>query len=185
MATVEAVLPQVRADQPTAINFSATRHYHRGKFVDHLSTCTAASVWIGAMHHEFGQLGPVVISANRLAMLRHVRASVVAAFEVAMKVRVSRAQLRLINTLHLAASRVPQLRASEDSIEVIYGADEFEHLVAKIYFSAVACVVDSSPSTALRRCPYRRCQLYFMPISPQQTWCEPRCGNRARVSRCS
>jgi hypothetical protein len=186
MEAVGAVLPQIRADQPTAINFASSRHYRRGKVVDHLSTCTTASLWIAAMQHDFGRLGPVSISSNRLVTLRHVRASVVATFELATKARVSRAQLSLVNTLHLSASQVPQLRASEEgTLEVVYGANQFEHLVTKVYFSAVACVVDSSPSTAIRRCPYRRCLSYFMPISPQQTWCEPRCGSRARVSRYS
>jgi predicted RNA-binding Zn ribbon-like protein len=35
----------------------------------------------------------------------------------------------------------------------------------------------------LRACPAPRCVRYFVKEHPQQEWCGPSCGNRARVSR--
>ena len=36
---------------------------------------------------------------------------------------------------------------------------------------------------SLRACPAPRCVRYFVKRHPQQEWCKPSCGNRARVSR--
>ncbi|SMC74368.1 CGNR zinc finger domain-containing protein [Kibdelosporangium aridum] len=35
----------------------------------------------------------------------------------------------------------------------------------------------------LRACPAPRCVRYFVKDHPQQEWCKPSCGNRARVAR--
>jgi predicted RNA-binding Zn ribbon-like protein len=35
----------------------------------------------------------------------------------------------------------------------------------------------------LHACPAPRCVRYFLRERPQQAWCKPSCGNRARVAR--
>ncbi|MCE7003805.1 ABATE domain-containing protein [Kibdelosporangium philippinense] len=41
----------------------------------------------------------------------------------------------------------------------------------------------SDDRAKLRACPAPRCVRYFVKDHPQQEWCKPSCGNRARVAR--
>lgn len=92
--------------------------------------------------------------------------------------------LRLVNE---TAARVPaavQLdwHDGEPRLRRLDSADEGDRLLASLATAAIEFLA-SEDRSALRACPAPRCVRYFVKAHPQQQWCKPSCGNRARVSR--
>jgi predicted RNA-binding Zn ribbon-like protein len=62
------------------------------------------------------------------------------------------------------------------------GIDPETRLIAALARAAIDFLA-SDARERLRACPAPRCVRYFVKEHPQQEWCGPSCGNRARVSR--
>ncbi|GAB2893272.1 hypothetical protein GCM10027074_71620 [Streptomyces deserti] len=79
---------------------------------------------------------------------------------------------------------VPVLSWAENAEPVldrrpVRGADD---LTAALAQAAIAFLA-SPDRERLRACHAPRCARYFLKEHPRQEWCEPSCGNRARVAR--
>jgi predicted RNA-binding Zn ribbon-like protein len=55
-------------------------------------------------------------------------------------------------------------------------------MLAQVAGSAVR-VLGTQAAESLRVCPAPRCGRFFLVARPDQVWCSPACGNRARVGR--
>jgi predicted RNA-binding Zn ribbon-like protein len=60
--------------------------------------------------------------------------------------------------------------------------DPETRLIAALARAAIDFLA-SDERERLRACPAPRCVRYFVKEHPQQEWCKPSCGNRARVAR--
>ncbi|GGR46444.1 hypothetical protein GCM10010251_74450 [Streptomyces aurantiogriseus] len=92
-----------------------------------------------------------------------------------------------LQRLDAAAARTPTLpvlRWAEDADPVVQRRPVPDHadLTATLAQAAIAFLAgpDRHP---LRACHAPRCVRYFLKDHPRQEWCQPSCGNRARVAR--
>jgi predicted RNA-binding Zn ribbon-like protein len=94
-----------------------------------------------------------------------------------------------LEQLNAAAGAVPwtyQLDWPEQDAPVVRSVtqviDPETRLIAALARAAIDFLA-SDDRERLRACPAPRCVRYFVKEHPQQEWCKPSCGNRARVSR--
>jgi predicted RNA-binding Zn ribbon-like protein len=93
-----------------------------------------------------------------------------------------------LERLNAAAARTPTVPVlhwgTEDAEpvvrhEAVRGGSE---LAAALAHAAIAFLAGPERQR-LRVCHAPRCVRYFLKQHPRQQWCEPSCGNRARVAR--
>ncbi|CAM3828621.1 ABATE domain-containing protein [Kibdelosporangium persicum] len=91
--------------------------------------------------------------------------------------------LEMVNAAAGDVLRAPQLDWPDDGDPAIrYKVTGGDELLATLARAAIEFLA-SDDRTRLRACPAPRCVRYFVKQHPQQEWCKPSCGNRARVSR--
>ncbi|WP_189221858.1 CGNR zinc finger domain-containing protein [Saccharothrix coeruleofusca] len=168
----------------TALEFAATVHGDgRGGLSDELATPGGLARWTGST-------APDEALRRRLVELRWaVRALFAHATRAQQRLDTPRlpdldTALRLVNE---AAARVPSAvqldwHDGEPRVRRIDSADEGDRLLASLATAAIEFLA-SGERSGLRACPAPRCVRYFVKAHPQQQWCKPSCGNRARVSR--
>jgi predicted RNA-binding Zn ribbon-like protein len=66
--------------------------------------------------------------------------------------------------------------------EVVPAVSTAALALARIARSAVR-LLGTDAANALRACPAPGCGRFFLAARPDQVWCSPACGNRARVAR--
>jgi predicted RNA-binding Zn ribbon-like protein len=94
--------------------------------------------------------------------------------------------LQRVNAAAVAAPYAPQLIWEAGRLpQVIHrqpATDPGTVLLAALAH-AVIDFLASEDRERLHACPAPRCVRYFLRERPQQAWCKPSCGNRARVAR--
>ncbi|GAA3851608.1 CGNR zinc finger domain-containing protein [Saccharothrix violaceirubra] len=88
--------------------------------------------------------------------------------------------------LNDAAARVPRYArlewATRPAMRYVDAADPADRFVAGLATAAIEFLTGGERER-VRACPAPRCVRFFVKAHPQQQWCAPACGNRARVSR--
>lgn len=92
-----------------------------------------------------------------------------------------------VRHLNEAAARTPTMPAldwPEGAVPVVHRrpVDAGDDLTAALAHAVIAFLA-SPDRDRLRACHAPRCVRYFLKEHPRQEWCEPSCGNRARVAR--
>jgi predicted RNA-binding Zn ribbon-like protein len=94
--------------------------------------------------------------------------------------------LRELNAAAGAVLSAPRLEWPDDARPRMRhaspAADPATALIATVARATIEFLA-SADSERLRACPAPRCVRYFLQEHPQQAWCKPSCGNRARVAR--
>jgi predicted RNA-binding Zn ribbon-like protein len=94
--------------------------------------------------------------------------------------------LRELNAAAGAVLSAPRLEWPDDTRPRMRhtspAADPATALIAAVARATIDFLA-SADSERLRACPAPRCVRYFIQEHPQQAWCKPSCGNRARVAR--
>jgi predicted RNA-binding Zn ribbon-like protein len=91
-----------------------------------------------------------------------------------------RAAVAAVNRAAAVAPMVAQLEAGR--LVVRAGASPPDTFLADVATSAIT-LVGGPGGHLLRRCGAPGCGRWFVASRPRQTWCSPRCGNRARLVR--
>lgn len=156
-----------------AIDLANTLHLESdGSATDLLATGGGLARWL----HGTG--GPGAVGSAPLQTLRgHVRALLAAAVEPR---RLPQAAVAAVNWAAAAAPAVAQLEA--DELVFRSNASPPDAFLAEIAASAIT-LVGGPRRDRLRRCAAPGCGRWFLASRPRQTWCSPRCGNRARLAR--
>jgi predicted RNA-binding Zn ribbon-like protein len=118
------------------------------------------------------------VGAPELQALRgHVRALLAAAVR---RRALPRTAVAAVNRAVAAAPAVAQLEG--DELVFRSHASPPDAFLADIATSAIT-LVGGPDRDRLRRCAAPGCGRWFLASRPRQTWCGPRCGNRARLAR--
>ncbi|KOU69110.1 hypothetical protein ADK57_13920 [Streptomyces sp. MMG1533] len=171
------------------------RHDGRGGVADDLADPAGLTAWVRTRPDVLPTAAGFVADEAALAAVRDLRAAVRALFARAVRPAEPSAAdaARLlpvpeaVRRLNAAASRMP-------TVPVLHWAEGAEPLVrhqavqgggeltAVLAHAAIAFLEGPEPQR-LRACHAPRCVRYFLKEHPRQEWCEPSCGNRARVAR--
>ncbi|MBW4722250.1 ABATE domain-containing protein [Saccharothrix obliqua] len=90
--------------------------------------------------------------------------------------------LRVVNAAAAAVPRAVRLEWEPPRLRHVDRATEGERLLAGLATDVIVFLAGEERA-GLRACPAPRCIRYFVKAHPQQQWCKPACGNRARVNR--
>ncbi|MEV0681562.1 ABATE domain-containing protein [Actinosynnema sp. NPDC050436] len=165
------------------LEFAGTvRHDGRGGLVDDLATLDQLAAWT--------DVRPVSeeLRLRVVELRRAVRSLLAHAVRVGERLDAPHlmplgSALDLVND---TAARVPRAARLEwgEPVRLRYDdrAEAPERLLADLATAAIEFLAGDEREN-LRACPAPRCIRYFVKAHPQQQWCKPSCGNRARVSR--
>ncbi|MEU4802446.1 ABATE domain-containing protein [Actinosynnema sp. NPDC023587] len=166
-----------------ALEFASTvRHNGHGGLTDDLATVAGLAAWahVDAVSEEL---------RLRVVELRWAVRSLLARATNAGERLDTPHLMPLDDALHLVndtSARVPRAARLEweEPLRLRYvdRATEGERLLAELATAAIEFLAGGERAD-LRACPAPRCVRYFVKAHPQQQWCKPSCGNRARVSR--
>ncbi|GAA1348247.1 CGNR zinc finger domain-containing protein [Saccharothrix algeriensis] len=166
-----------------ALEFASTvRHDGRGGLADDLATTAGLAAWahLDAADEELR------LEVVRLRWaVRSLFAHAVGAGE-----RMDSPHLvplaDAVRAVNDAAARAPRAARLEwgppPLLRYADSATEGDRLLADLATAAIAFLAGEERAD-LRACPAPRCIRYFVKAHPQQQWCKPSCGNRARVSK--
>ncbi|GGY33789.1 CGNR zinc finger domain-containing protein [Streptomyces djakartensis] len=189
-------------DARLALDLALTiRHDGDGGVTDDLTDPAGLTAWVRA-HPELlpasrdraGKEG-FTAGAAQLTAVRELRAAVRALFARAVRpgepspadaarlIPVSEA-VRRLNEAAARTPTVPVLDWPEDAGPALrrQPAHGSADLTAALAHAAIAFLTGPDRDR-LRACHAPRCVRYFLKEHPRQEWCEPSCGNRARVAR--
>lgn len=179
---------------------STIRHDGDGGVADDLATVDGLTEWVRAHSQTLAPHLPDAsgYTADEPARLRVVqlRRAVRSLFADAVRPAApSRADANRLLDPHTAATQLnaaaaavrqaPQLSWSDEKPVTVYLADGAEPTAVLVAALARAGIefLTGADRERLRACPAPRCVRYFIKAHPQQAWCKPSCGNRARVAR--
>jgi predicted RNA-binding Zn ribbon-like protein len=170
-----------------ALEFASTVRYDgHGGLTDDLATPDGFAAWTGAVT---AGVAPDEVSRQRVIELRWAVRSLFA--------HVARANERLdtpylldfesaLKTVNDAAARVPRAAqldwTGQPRLRYEDSAAPVDRLLATLATAAIEFLA-SGTRLELRACQGPRCIRYFVKAHARQEWCDPSCGNRARVSR--
>ncbi|CCH29040.1 ABATE domain-containing protein [Actinosynnema sp. NPDC047251] len=165
-----------------ALEFASTiRHNGHGGLTDELATVADLAAWAG-LETATEEL------RLRVVELRWAVRSLFAHAATAGERLDTPHLMPLDDALHLvnsASAQVPRaawLEWEPPRLRYVDRATDGERLLAELATAAIEFLAGGE-RTDLRACPAPRCIRYFVKAHPQQQWCKPSCGNRARVSR--
>ncbi|RKT53367.1 CGNR zinc finger domain-containing protein [Saccharothrix australiensis] len=166
-----------------ALDFASTvRHDGHGGLADDLATPAGLAEWAG-LDAASEELWQEVVALRWAVRSLFARAAAAGERMDTPHLVPPDEALRLVNG---AAARVPRVARLEwdgqPRVRYVDSATPGERLLADLA-TAVIEFLASEERAALRACPAPRCIRYFVKAHPQQQWCKPSCGNRARVSR--
>lgn len=171
------------------------RHDGHGGVADDLTDLAGLTAWVRAHPQTAPDADGFVADEETLTAVRELRAAVRALFARAVRpgepspadaARLLPAPeaLRRLNTAAARTPTVPVLHWDEGAEPVVrhQAAGAGEQLVAVLARAAIGFLAGPD-RRRLRACHAPRCVRYFLKEHPRQEWCEPSCGNRARVAR--
>ncbi|MEV2214053.1 ABATE domain-containing protein [Streptomyces sp. NPDC050997] len=166
-----------------------------GGIADDLTDPAGLTAWVRA--HPEALPGGVDFTADEAALtaVRDLRAAVRALFARAVRPgEPSPADADRLLPVPEALHRLNTAAAGTPTVPVLHWADDAEpdvrhravqgggDLAAALAHTAIAFLAGPD-RRRLRACRAPRCARYFLERHPRQEWCEPSCGNRARVAR--
>ncbi|WP_433270240.1 CGNR zinc finger domain-containing protein [Actinosynnema sp. CS-041913] len=165
-----------------ALEFASTvRHDGHGGLADDLATVDGLAAWARVDANEELRLRVVELRWAVRSLFAH-------AVDAGERIDTPHLMpldeaLRVVNAAAAQVPRAARLEWEEPlRLRYVDSATEGERLLADLATSAIEFLV-SGERAELRACPAPRCIRYFVKAHPQQQWCKPSCGNRARVSR--
>ncbi|ATE53102.1 CGNR zinc finger domain-containing protein [Actinosynnema pretiosum] len=164
------------------LDFVGTLHGDgRGGLVDELGTPEGFARWLGRPGDEELRARALELRAAVRALLAHVTGAG-ERLDAPLAVRWEQA-LDVVNRTAALAPRVARLEwADGPKLVHLSEAGARDRLLADLATGAIELLAGGG-AAELRACPSPRCVRYFVRSHPQQVWCLPSCGNRARVSR--
>ncbi|MFD5568616.1 CGNR zinc finger domain-containing protein [Streptomyces cadmiisoli] len=183
-------------DTRLALDLALTvRHDGHGGVADDLTDPAALTAWVRARPAAVPSAAGFTADAVTLAAVRDLRVAVRALFARAVHPAVpSSADAGRLPPAAEALARLNSAAARTPSVPVLTWGDDAEprarrqpvggegELVA-VLAQAVIAFLAGPDRPRLRACHAPRCVRYFLKEHPRQEWCEPSCGNRARVAR--
>ncbi|WP_079001504.1 CGNR zinc finger domain-containing protein [Streptomyces sp. AS58] len=183
-------------DTRLALDLALTvRHDGHGGVADDLTDPAALTAWVRARPAAVPSAADFTADAVTLAAVRDLRVAVRALFARAVHPAApSSADAGRLPPAAEALARLNSAAARTPSVPVLTWDDgaeprarrqpvgREEELVA-VLAQAVIAFLAGPDRPRLRACHAPRCVRYFLKEHPRQEWCEPSCGNRARVAR--
>ncbi|MFG2132870.1 CGNR zinc finger domain-containing protein [Streptomyces sp. NPDC048751] len=183
-------------DAHLALDLALTiRQDGHGGVVDDLAEPVGLTAWVRVHPDTVAEPAGFVADEATLAAVRDVRGAVRALFAHAVRPdEPSPADATRLMPVHQAVERLNAAAARTPTVPVLHWADGTEpethrqaaqgagELTAVLAQAAIAFLAGPD-RTRLRACHAPRCVRYFLKEHPRQEWCQPACGNRARVAR--
>ncbi|MYS90771.1 MULTISPECIES: CGNR zinc finger domain-containing protein [Streptomyces] len=186
----------ISRDARLALELALTiRHDGNGGVADDLTDPAGLTAWVRTHSEALPDAGRFTADAAQLATVRDLRAAVRALFARAVRPGepspADAARLlpvpEAVRRLNEAAARTPTVpvlnwpegTGPEVRQRPVRGGDDLTSALAH----AVIAFLASPDRDRLRACRAPRCVRYFLKDHPRQEWCNPSCGNRARVAR--
>jgi predicted RNA-binding Zn ribbon-like protein len=185
-----------------ALELAATiRHDGSGGIADDLADQSSFAWWLERNADLLADCGPALYEVGTDDRLRQrvieLRRAVRSLFGHAIApAEPSRAEagallplpeaLELVNGAAVAAPYAPQLVWEPGGPPQVVHRQPATDAGTALLAALAHAVIDflaSEDRARLHACPAPRCVRYFLRERPQQAWCKPSCGNRARVAR--
>jgi len=168
--------------EPLAVDFANTVRRRGATLVELLRSGEDLATWAA---RQTGRV-PTVSATDadqRLDEVQATRDDVIALLHAAAGERALPAGARLrVNRLAVAATEVLGERPGETEVTVADGLRGLDELLARVARATVA-LVGQGPESGLAFCDAPSCGQFFIRERPNQRWCGPACGTRARVAR--
>lgn len=168
--------------EPLALDLANTVHWHGGADVDHIHTLEGARDWLA---HEPHDLPPAHRldheTHNQLVVLRDATRTLLR--QLADGAPPDPDAVEWINA---AARRHPTIQCINPgslSAEVEITAADASVLVGHLAAAVIALVTDPDEVARLGFCTAPNCGGLYRQSRPNQKWCHPDCGARARADR--
>jgi predicted RNA-binding Zn ribbon-like protein len=170
--------------EPLAIDFANTTRRRGAVDRDLLEGGADVTTWA---RRERGRVPPVAarVAGSRLDEIRHLRDDVQAVLRAtAGGATLPPGAVARLNARARALPVVGQLgrRPGELSHAPAARGDAVDELLARVAAATIELVGTGDPD-AVRFCDAPSCGQFFAPQRPNQRWCGPACGTRARVAR--
>lgn len=168
--------------EPLAHDFANTVHWRGTTPVDHIATLDGLRGWL---QHEPHPLPPVDEPSEALAHeLRRLRDAVRAAMTAVADGRLpDPADVEVINDTARRHAMTTLLSASGDSSCLMPTRRGVEPLLGALAQAAIRALGDPEQRSRIAFCAAPGCGGLFDRDRPNQVWCHPHCGARARAER--
>jgi predicted RNA-binding Zn ribbon-like protein len=173
--------PRIVLDEPLAVDFANTTR-RRGADEERELLGEGADL-VEWAQREGGRVPvpPATAAADRLDEVRALRDDVKRLLRAAVEGDpLPRAAATRVNERLVRAPVVPQL--GQPALRAIGKPDPLDELLGRVAASVVE-VVGAGPGAGLGFCEAPSCGQFFIQARPNQRWCGPPCGTRARVAR--
>lgn len=168
--------------EPLALDFANTVHWHGTTEVDHIADAAGVCHWLAHEPHELPPCG--TLDADTHSQL------------VALRDATRRTLRRLADGVHPHASDVGTINAAARAhpttrcIDPVSLAGGFEAasahtdpLIGHLAAVVIALITDPGEVQRLGFCTAPHCGGLYRQTRPNQRWCHPDCGARARAER--
>ena len=164
-----------------ALDFANTTQEQGGTMVDLIPTLPEFDAWRSAMGDRLPEVGEVTTS--QLDDLRSLRDSALALMHAALGGHgLPEPDLAAVNEAVQSTSTF-QLLVRARKADAVAGHHEGTEALRGVLAAAVVDLLAREDLANLAVCHAPGCGQFFHRARPNQRWCSPGCGNRARVDR--
>lgn len=164
-----------------ALDFANTTQEQGGTMVDLIPTLAEFEGWRSAMGDRLPEVGE--LTPSQLDDLRSLRDSALALMHAALGgSKLPEPDLAAVNEA-VRSTSTSRLLVQVGRADAIAGHHEGAEVLRGVLAAAVVDLLAREDLANLAVCHAPGCGQFFHRARPNQRWCSPGCGNRARVDR--